>query len=88
MFYGDEYRLLKNKDGYYKIQINQAGYWRDITHNDTALSICGKGQPETQIFFSRTEAGEFLRKYFLQKPPVKDHEKITGIDQNWETIEE
>jgi hypothetical protein len=85
LFKGKPHEVLKNKDGVYKIRIEEAaGYWRDVTWNDTAIAIAGRGNPDTRYFSSRSEVDGFIQKYWHGEPDYFESPKSPKVDQKWE----
>lgn len=84
LFEKDNYKLLQNKQGYYKIQINQVGYWRDVTWNDTASCIAGAGNPTAQIFSKRSDAMDFITEHTIKEKTEEPEEIEFKIDQDWQ----
>lgn len=39
--------------------------WLVVTYNDTARMICGKGNPDPQLFFSMDQVKAFIAKYMI-----------------------
>lgn len=84
IFKGKPYKVFKNKDGFYKIQVNE-GYWRDVTYNDTAWAIVGKGNPDAELFTTREEVDEFIEEHWHREPARYDDDTpLSTINQEWE----
>lgn len=80
-FAGCKKRILKNSQGLYKIQYSHDGIiFFDITYNDTAIVIAGRGNPETQYFYSKKDVDAFIEKYWNKPNEVKGELGVGVID--------
>jgi len=86
-FKSTQKKVLKNTDGFYKIRIKEWESWRDLTHDDTAMAIAGKGNPETRIFTSEVDLKQFIRDYWESEPATFNRKSVPVINQDWEVCE-
>lgn len=79
--------MQKNKDGIYKIRVEEVtGYWRDVTWNDTATAIAGRGNPDTRYFTSRAGVDQFIRDYWHGKPKYFETQDAPKVDQSFKPV--
>lgn len=85
VFKGHQRKVLKNSQGIYKIQVRKTPdhEWRDVTYNDTALAIAGKGNPDTHLFFSISAVAMFVTQHWERESTYFEDETEIEVLDDW-----
>ena len=81
-FSGLDYRVMKNSQEIYRIQINEFGTWRYLLECETIDVTCHYDS-KPKNFLTRESTQVFIEQNFLENPPFS----LNAVLEDFQTVE-